>query len=1430
MQQGMLFQSQLSPGRGVDIQQMVITLHEDINVSALQQAWNRVVARHDILRTGFRWHGLAEPVQDVSDAVELPFERWDMSDLTRDAQQHRLDVYLREDRLRGFDHTQSPLMRVIVIKEAPQRYTCVWTFHHILLDGRSHAIIMREVMAFYRSLRNGEELELSPPHPYRAFIHWLGQSHLSGGEEFWGQLLQGFTAPTQLQVSRVDDSKHPSAQAFGVETLALSEETTERLRTFAAQAGVTPYTCVLGAWSLLLSHYSGESDVVFGTTRAGRRGTVDGAEAMVGLFINTLPFRVGIVPDQPLGPWLRAIRETQRAIAPFEHTPLVKIQGWADVPRGTPLFESIVVFENYRLISHLRALDSAWDSCDVELIENPGYPLTLYGYLDRELLFKLNYSQGRFDQDTIRRLLRHLQGVLEGMLAVPEPTLVDIPMLSNEEKHGILLEWNNTSVDFPEHACVHHEFAQQVARTPDAPAVVFEGEEITYRDLEGRANQLAHHLRKLGVSSEVLVGLCVERSIDMVVGLLGIHKAGGAYIPLDPTYPQARLAYMLADSSAPVLVTQRRLLNTLPSFQGKVVCLDSGWGEIATEPTSAVESGVKPENLAYVLYTSGSTGQPKGVMVEHRNVVNFFAGMDARIEHAPGDVWLAVTSLSFDISVLELFWTLCRGFKVVIYGEPEHQQGRQNAQSQYAQKGIDFSLFYFSADAGANPADQYRLLIEGARFADENGFAAVWTPERHFHAFGGLYPNPAVTSAALAMVTKRLQLRSGSVVAPLHSPLRIAEEWSVVDNLSHGRVAVSFASGWMPEDFVLRPENFAGRKDLMFQYIDTVRRLWRGESVAVPGPLGGEVKVQTLPRPVQAELPVWVTTAGNPDTYQMAGTVGANVLTHLLGQSLEEVAAKIAIYRQARQEHGHPGRGHVTLMLHTFVSDRLDFVRETVRTPLTEYLRTSADLIKKYSWSFPVFTRQSKSVHDVNFADVSREEMDAILAYAFDRYFDTSGLFGTPETCIAMIDSVKAHDIDEVACLIDFGVSPEVVLDNLKHLNALRHRCLPLYQPARQNASIPTLIQRHGVTHFQCTPTMASILLMDAESRAALGTLKHVMIGGEALPASLAAQLKSVVQGKMLNMYGPTETTIWSSTYAIDGIEHNVSIGRPIANTQFYILDSNLQPVPVGIAGELMIGGVGVARGYLNRPDLTAERFIHNPFSRQGEARMYRTGDLARYLPDGNVEFIGRIDHQVKIRGHRIELAEIEAHLDQHRGVRESVVLAREDSPGDKRLVAYVTAPDGQPPKPAELRDYLQERLPEYMVPAYFVFLESFPHTPNKKIDRKMLPPPEKDQPESAIGFEPPQTELEERLAQIWAEVLGIARVGRRDHFFELGGHSLLAVGLVNRVEKVFGTPVPLTSLYRAPTVERMAIVLREEVNEDALSLVHDADWVEGEI
>ena len=670
-----------------------------------------------------------------------------------------------------------------------------------------------------------------------------------------------------------------------------------------------------------------------------------------------------------------------------------------------------------------------------------------------------------------------------------------------------------------------------------------------------------------------------------------------------------------------------------------------------------------------------------------------------------------------------------------------------------------------------------------------------------------------MAGAALAALTQRIQIRAGSVVLPLHHPIRVAEEWALVDNLSGGRVGVSFASGWQSNDFVLNPEAYADRKDLMFRDIETVRRLWRGERLGFVGPNGKEVEVQTLPRPVQPELPVWVTAAGSPDTFRMAGEIGANLLTHLLGQGVEDLAEKIAVYRRAREEHGH-GRGHVTLMIHTFVGEDEDEVRETVRRPMTDYLRSAVDLIKRAAASSPQLNLRSRQtgkspVELLESKDLSEEDMQALLDHAFERYFKTSGLFGTPESCLDMVRRLRAADVDEIACLIDFGVDPGAALAHLGHLNALRERASAEAAPA--GASIPDLIAAHGVTHLQCTPSMARMLVADGETREALGSLRTLLVGGEAFPAELARELRGVVSGDLFNMYGPTETTIWSAIHRIDDPEDPVPIGRPLANTELYILDRHLQPVPVGQAGELFIGGHGVVRGYLNRPELTAERFIPDPFSGAPGARLYRTGDLVRSRPDGAVEFLGRLDHQVKVRGYRVELGEIESLLDQHPAVRTSVVVAREDTPGDQRLVAYLIPQGDRTPQGEELRDHLRKKLPEYMTPAAFISLDAFPLTPNGKVDRKALPAPDRAAPAPTRVSVEPRDELERQLLRIWEEVLDRRPVGVWDNFFDLGGHSLLAVRLFAQIEQALSRKLPLATLFQAPTVAQLAGVLREK-------------------
>ncbi|MES2665252.1 MAG: MupA/Atu3671 family FMN-dependent luciferase-like monooxygenase [Pseudomonadota bacterium] len=1014
----------------------------------------------------------------------------------------------------------------------------------------------------------------------------------------------------------------------------------------------------------------------------------------------------------------------------------------------------------------------------------------------------LHYDASRLPGAEAQALATRLAHIVAALHAANgDMPLAAVSALGAGDLEQVLHGWNQTLAP-RQSLCVHAAFEAQVQRTPDAMAVVCDGASLTYAALNAAANRAAHVLTGMGVVPGTLVGLCTSRSLDLLVGALAIQKAGGAYVPMDPAYPADRIALYIEDSVCPVIVTQSALAATLPVHGAQVLCLD-GDVRLASAPDSNPNSGVGPGDLAYMIYTSGSTGRPKGVMVEHRNVANFFTGMDQRIG-PDGGVWLAVTSLSFDISVLELFWTLARGFKVVLTSDENRAlvAGGSVASAQ----GMQFSLYYWGNDDGVGPK-KYELLQEGAKFADANGFCAVWTPERHFHAFGGPYPNPAVTGAAVAAVTKNIGVRAGSCVMPLHHPARIAEEWAVIDNLTGGRAGIAVASGWQPDDFILRPENTPpNNKAAMFAAADQVRRLWRGETVEFPTAKGTMFGVVTQPRPVSKELPLWVTTAGNPETWREAGSIGANVLTHLLGQSVAEVGDKIRIYHQALREAGHDPASHtVTLMLHTFIGQDRDAVRETARGPMKDYLRSAAALIKQYAWAFPAFKRPAGVANpmDIDLQSLTDEETDAILDFAFQRYFEDSGLFGTVDDAMARVDALKAIGVGEVACLIDYGIAPEVVLAALRPLAQVVQRANA--GMAADDFSIAAQIVRHGVTHLQCTPSMARMIAMNDDSRAALRGVKTLMMGGEALPGALVTDLRQATGARILNMYGPTETTIWSSVEDVGAAEATTNIGTPLPNQQMYVLDTAMAPVAPGVAGELWIGGDGVTRGYWQRDDLTADRFRPDPFVTPDRAtpwgaRMYQTGDLVRWRADGRLDFLGRADHQVKLRGYRIELGEIEAVLEAQPGVTQAVVMAREDTPGDLRLVAYLTGGASE----AALRPVLEAALPAHMVPQHFVGISAFPLTPNRKVDRKALPVPAAQVEVQA--FVAPASDVEGQIAAIWARVLGVAKVGAKDNFFALGGHSLLAVQVHREIRSALGaTKLSITDIFRFPTLSALA-------------------------
>ncbi|MCW5787556.1 MAG: amino acid adenylation domain-containing protein [Nitrospira sp.] len=1026
LQQGLLFHSLYAPGSGVYVEQMSWRMQGPLDPLLFREAWQRILDRHPVLRTRLLWREVSSPIQIVLPNVRLPWAELDWRDCPPDEQDRRFNRLVEEDRRTDFDFERPPLMRLVLIRLGQESFAVLWTHHHILMDGWCLPILLQEVLSTYQASQRGEQLRIEPVVPYRHHIARLLAQDQTEAERFWRAALKGKTTPTVLGEEIVADQVAPGPPN-GIATVALSSEATARLRTFAQTHRVTLNTLVQGAWAILLSRYSRESDVLFGTTVSGRSSDLPGIDTMIGLFINTLPLRIRVAPDAVLSDWLQTLLAQNGELRQFEQTPLVQIQSWSEVPRGQPLFESLVVFDNHPMDERLEG-ETGVTVERVVLSGQTNYPLTLNVLPGKELTCSLRYQPSRFRDDRAHRLVRQLETLLMGMVQAPHARLGLLPLMDEAEREQVVGEWNQTARGYVRTA-VPAQIAAQAARTPAAIAVRAGAHTLTYAALLRRAYQLAQTLRRGGVGPECLVAVALDRSVDLVVALLGTWSAGAAFVPLDPSYPVERLRYMLDDSQAALLVTDSAQAARL-AHPGPTLCLDQNRATLATLPATPPPGPVAEAQLAYVLYTSGSTGQPKGAGNSHEGLRNRLQWMQEAYGLTDRDRVLQKTPISFDVSVWEFFWPLLVGAELVM------------------------------AEPGA---------------------------------------------------------------------------------------------------------------------------------------------------------------------------------------------------------HKEPAR---------------------------------------------------------------------------------------------LIEQIIA-------------------------------------------ASITTL-------HF--VPPMLQAFL-DQPGVERCRSLRQILCSGEALPATLPPRVQQLLPGVALhNLYGPTEAAIdvtaWTCPTPPAAL---VPIGRPIANLQIYILDPQGEPVPIGVPGEGYIGGIGVGRGYHRRPDLTAARFVPDPFSAQPGQRLYRTGDLVRYRPDGTIEYLGRLDHQVKIRGVRIELGEVEAALRQQAGVREAVVVARRNGPGGARLIAYVTTDPDRLVDAAALKAALAQTLPEYLVPALIVPLAALPLSPNGKVDRAALPAPELAALRTT-AYETPKTEAEQQLAAIWAQVLGLAQVGRHDNFFELGGDSITSLQVLAKAHREGITLTP-RQLFEHPTVASAAAV-----------------------
>ena len=665
LQEGILFHTLYSPSSGMYFEQFSFTFSGDIDITSLEQAWQTVVDRHAVLRTSFHWMELEKPVQVVHRQVKLPFQRQDWLHFSSGEQQDRLRAFLKADRERGFDLSEAPLIRLVVIRLSPAAWQLVLSFHHVLLDGWSVAIVFREASALYQAYCRGEDARLEPPRPFEDYIAWLQEQDFSGAEPFWRRILQGYKGPAPISVDRAAGRIPDPNEPYEFQQARLSSETTAGLQRVARTHQLTLNTLVQGAWAVLLSRYTGNEDVVFGATTSGRPAALKGVESMVGLFINTLPVRVRVEPERPLLSWLGNLQRLQFEARQYEHSPLVDVQGWSEVPRGTPLFETIIGFENYPLSEISRGDTDAVRLGDV--FERTNYPLSLIVSPESEWLIILMYVSTRFNAASITRMLGHFQTLLQAMAADPGQRLVDLPLATEAERRQLLVDWNQTGRTYATDACVHRLFEAWAAKTPDALAVWCDHERLSYTELNNRANCVAHCLRERDVKAGSAVAICLERSSAMIAAIAGVLKAGGAYVPLDPTYPKQALAFMLRDSGAHVLLTSRNLAARVPLQECETLFVDAE--EVVTAPNANQSRPAAPDDLAYVIYTSGSTGRPRGVEIRHRSLMNLVSWHQREYVVTPLDRATQVAGPAFDASVWEVWPYLTAGASIHVLGD-----------------------------------------------------------------------------------------------------------------------------------------------------------------------------------------------------------------------------------------------------------------------------------------------------------------------------------------------------------------------------------------------------------------------------------------------------------------------------------------------------------------------------------------------------------------------------------------------------------------------------------------------------------------------------------------------------------------------------------------------------------------------------------------
>lgn len=1239
-------------------------LKGNLNYKALDQTFLTILQRHESLRSIFTVDISGQPVQKIQDVNDFNVSVKEI-DTSSEHYESQAAQIIREETHRVFDLTKDLLLCVGLLKLSPEEHILIVNMHHIASDGWSRGILVKEFSVLYSSYVKGEPdplPELSIQYSDYAYWQrqWLKGKVLDEQTNYWKEQLSGIPVLHNLPL----DKPRPLTQSFKGSTHVsrIPKSLLTALYDLCKSEAASLFMGVHAAFSTLLSRYSNETDIIVGCPIANRERPE--TAGLVGFFMNLLVLRSDLSQKPGFRELVRQSKKILEGAYQYQQMPFEKLADELKVKRNlshNPLFQILLALHNNQ------KEELSIPGLKMESVNYTGnsakYDLSLNITENAEgLVLSWEYNTDLFEAPTIARMADHFRLLLTALLADQDENVFKLNMVSENESLEMYKHLKGEPVEVYDEESAIRSFNCQVEIKPDETAIIFNDIPCTYKELGKKVNTIAALLSGQGVQSGDKVGIYLIRNVEMVATIFACFKLGAAYIPLDPVYAAGRINQIITDAQPKCIVTLQSLKGAYlkEHTRERFLCLDKA--DFLEENTTP-GSEYRPESVAYIIFTSGTTGKPKGIEVTQGNLTNLLKGLDISFGTGAKQRWLAQTSINFDISVLELIWTISRGQTVVLQQTKPFKLLTPD-QLGLAKK-LDFSVMFFGADKNES-GQKYDLLLETAKFADKNDFTAIWTPERHFGEFGGAFASPSLIGAALATMTQHISIRAGSVVLPLNDPIRVAEEWSMIDNLSGGRVGISIASGWHPNDFVFYNSDYRNRHKQMRDKITELKDLWNGNPIERKNGVDKNISVKIRPYPLQKELPLWVTAAGSPETFKYAGEIGANILTHMLGQSLEKLAGNIAIYHQALRDNGFSIEDKkISLMLHTYIDRTEQIALGFSEQPFKDYLRSSIQLMEPVA---------KETGLDIN------TQMDDLIEMAFRKFSKENTLIGSPESCQKMLHSIRNIGVTEVACLVDFGVESEKVLKGLENIvkaKEIYHYHIDLIKSLNidnQKTELD-LIHEYKLTHVQMTPSQTKLIvdLHDQTLDKGLSSVKYWFIGGEAINQGLIKSLSTITGARLYNMYGPTETTVWSAWREIN--EEDIHIGAPIINTDLMLLNEFEQQVPVGVVGELFIGGSGVAKGYYHNQELTDKCFKIISSPHFGNNRFYKTGDLMKLNAQGTLEYISRKDNQVKVNGYRIELEEIETIIAKVPGVKHcKVVPLKNDT--ITSLSAYVVKKD----------------------------------------------------------------------------------------------------------------------------------------------------------